>query len=61
MAILEGETDNAIAIDVAIGKKVDVVAVLEVSSVKKIIKVTIKRTRIHGLKLTAKINASPNH
>ena len=53
MAILEGETDNAIAIDVAIGKKVDVVAVLEVSSVKKIIKVTITRIRIHGLKLTA--------
>ena len=59
--MLEGETVKVIAIEAAIGRKVDVVAVLDVSSVKKMIKVTIKRTKIQGLRLIAKINASPNH
>ena len=61
IAIFNGDTDVAIANEAAIGKKVDVVAVFEVSSVKKIIKVTIKSTIIHGSKLIAKINDSPSH
>jgi hypothetical protein len=61
MAIFKGDIDVAIAIEAAIGRKVDVVAVFDVSSVKKMIKVTIRNTIIQGLRLTAKINASPSH
>ena len=56
-----GDIDDATAIAAAIGRKVDVVAVFDVSSVKNIIKVTIRNTIIQGLRLTAKIKASPSH
>jgi len=61
IAMFKGGIDVAIAIDAAIGRNVDVVAVFDVSSVKKMIKVTISKTIIQGFRLTAMINASPSH
>ena len=61
MAIDIGATEIATAMDVAIGKKVDVVAVFEVSSVRKTIKVVIMRMINQGLSSTNKLNDVPNH
>ena len=61
MAIDIGATEIATAIDVAIGRKVDVVAVFEVSSVRKTIKVVINRMINQGLSSTNKLNDVPNH
>ncbi len=61
MAIDTGATEIATAIDVAIGRKVDVVAVFEVSSVRKTMKVVINRTINQGLSSTNKLNEVPNH
>ena len=61
MAIDKGATEIATAIDVAIGKKVDVVAVFEVSSVRKTMKVAINKTIYQGLSSTNKLNEVPNH
>ena len=61
MAIDIGATEIATAIDVAIGRKVDVVAVFEVSSVRKTMKVVINRIINHGLSSTNKLNDVPNH
>ena len=56
-----GATEIATAIDVAIGRKVDVVAVFEVSSVRKTMKVVINKIINHGLSSTSKLNDVPNH
>ena len=61
MAIDIGATEIATAIDVAIGRKVDVVAVFEVSSVRKTIKVVIMRMINQGLSSTNKLNDVPSH
>ena len=61
MAIDIGATEIATAIDVAIGKKVDVVAVFEVNSVRKTMKVVIIRIISQGLSSTNKLNDVPNH
>jgi len=61
MAIDIGATEIATAMDVAIGKKVDVVAVFEVSSVRKTIKVVIIRMISQGLSSTNKLNDVPSH
>ena len=61
MAIDIGATEIATAMDVAIGKKVDVVAVFEVSSVRKTIKVVIMRMINQGLSSTNKLNDVPSH
>ena len=61
MAIDKGATEIATAIDVAIGRKVDVVAVFEVSSVRKTMKVVINRMINQGLSSTNKLNEVPNH
>ena len=61
MAIDIGATEIATAIDVAIGRKVDVVAVFEVSSVRKTMKVVINRMINQGLSSTNKLNDVPNH
>ena len=61
MAIDIGATEIATAIDVAIGRKVDVVAVFEVSSVRKTMKVVINRIINQGLSSTNKLNDVPNH
>ena len=61
MAIDIGATEIAKAIDVAIGRKVDVVAVFEVSSVRKTMKVVINRMINQGLSSTNKLNDVPNH
>ena len=53
--------DAATPIEATIGKKVLVVAVFEVSSVRKIIKVTTNKTMIQGSKFTARIKLSPSH
>ena len=52
MAIDMGATEIATAMDVAIGKKVDVVAVFDVSSVRKTMKVVIRRMINQGLSST---------
>ena len=51
----------ATAMDVAIGKKVDVVAVFDVSSVRKTMKVVIIRMISQGLSSTNKLNDVPSH
>ena len=61
MAIDMGATEIATAMDVAIGKKVDVVAVFDVSSVRKTIKVVIIRMISQGLSSTNKLNDVPSH
>ena len=61
MAIDIGATEIATAIEVAIGRKVDVVAVFEVSSVRKTMKVVINRMINQGLSSTNKLNDVPNH
>ena len=61
MAIDIGATEMATAIDVAIGRKVDVVAVFEVSSVRKTMKVVINTMISQGLSSTNKLNDVPNH
>ena len=61
MAIDIGATEIATAIDVAIGRKVDVVAVFEVSSVRNTMKVVINRIINQGLRSTNKLNDIPNH
>ena len=61
MAIDIGAAEIATAIDVAIGKKVDVVAVFEVNSVRKTMKVVIIRIISQGLSSTNKLNDVPNH
>ena len=61
MAIDIGASEIATAIDVAIGRKVDVVAVFEVSSVRKTMKVVINRIINQGLRSTNKLNDIPNH
>ena len=61
MAIDIGATDIATAMDVAIGKRVEVVAVFEVSSVRKTMKVVIRRTINQGLSSTNKLNDAPSH
>ena len=61
MAIDIGATEIATAMDVAIGKKVEVVAVFEVSSVRKTMKVVIMRTINQGLSSTNKLNDVPSH
>ena len=61
IAIDMGATEIATAMDVAIGKKVDVVAVFDVSSVRKTIKVVIRRMINQGLSLTNKLNDVPSH
>lgn len=61
MAIDIGATEIATAIDVAIGRKVDVVAVFEVSSVRNTMKVVINRIINQGLRSTNKLNDVPNH
>ena len=61
MAIDIGATEIATAIDAAIGKKVDVVAVFEVNSVRKTMKVVIIRIISQGLSSTNKLNDVPNH
>ena len=61
MAIDIGATEIATAIDVAIGRKVDVVAVFEVNSVRKTMKVVINRIINQGLSSTNKLNDVPNH
>ena len=61
MAIDIGATEIATAIDVAIGRKVDVVAVFEVSSVRNTMKVVINRIINQGLSSTNKLNDVPNH
>ena len=61
MAISKGATEIATAMDVAIGKKVDVVAVFEVSSVRKTMKVVIIRIINQGLSSTNKLNDAPSH
>ena len=59
MAIDMGATEIATAMDVAIGKKVDVVAVFDVSSVRKTMKVVITNTEIPRIDSGARL--SPNH
>ena len=61
MAIDIGATEIATAIDVAIGKKVEVVAVFEVSSVRKTMKVVINRMINQGSSSNNKLNDVPNH
>ena len=61
MAIDMGATEIATAMDVAIGKKVDVVAVFDVSSVRKTMKVVINRMINQGLSSTNKLNDVPSH
>ena len=61
MAIDIGATEIATAMDVAIGKKVDVVAVFDVSSVRKTMKVVIIRMISQGLSSTSKLNDVPSH
>ena len=61
MAIDMGATEIATAMDVAIGKKVDVVAVFDVSSVRKTMKVVIRRMINRGLSSTNKLNDVPSH
>ena len=61
MAIDMGATEIATAMDVAIGKKVDVVAVFDVSSVRKTMKVVIIRMISQGLSSTNKLNDVPSH
>ena len=61
MAIDIGVTEIATAMDVAIGKKVDVVAVFDVSSVRKTMKVVIIRMISQGLSSTNKLNDVPSH
>ena len=61
MAIDIGLTEIATAMDVAIGKKVDVVAVFDVSSVRKTMKVVIRRMINQGLSSTNKLNDVPSH
>ena len=61
IAIDMGVIEIATAMDVAIGKKVDVVAVFEVSSVRKTIKVVIMRMINQGLSSTNKLNDVPSH
>ena len=61
IAIDIGATEIATAIDEAIGKKVAVVAVFEVSSVRNIIKVVIIRIITQGLSSTNKLNDVPSH
>ena len=61
MAIDIGVTEIATAMDVAIGKKVDVVAVFDVSSVRKTMKVVIRRMINQGLSSTSKLNDVPSH
>ena len=61
MAIDMGATEIATAMDVAIGKKVDVVAVFDVSSVRKTMKVVIRRMINQGLSPTNKLNDVPSH
>ena len=61
MAIDMGATEIATAMDVAIGKKVDVVAVFDVSSVRKTMKVVIIRMINQGLSSTNKLNDVPSH
>ena len=60
-AIDMGATEIATAMDVAIGKKVDVVAVFDVSSVRKTMKVVIIRMINQGLSSTNKLNDVPSH
>ena len=60
-AIDMGATEIATAMDVAIGKKVDVVAVFDVSSVRKTMKVVIIRMISQGLSSTNKLNDVPSH
>lgn len=59
--IFIGAIERAIAIDAAIGRKVDVVAVLDVSSVRNIINVVMRRITSHGLRFIINANDSPNH
>lgn len=61
MAIDIGVTEIATAMDVAIGKKVDVVAVFDVSSVRKTMKVVIIRMISQGLSSTNKLKDVPSH
>ena len=61
MAIDMGATEIATAMDVAIGKKVDVVAVFDVSSVRKTMKVVIIRMISQGLSSANKLNDVPSH
>ena len=61
MAIDIGVTEIATAMDVAIGKKVDVVAVFDVSSVRKTMKLVIIRMISQGLSSTNKLNDVPSH
>jgi len=61
MAIDMGATEIATAMDVAIGKKVDVVAVFDVSSVRKTMKLVIIRMISQGLSSTNKLNDVPSH
>ena len=61
IAIEIGAIEIATAIDVAIGKKVDVVAVLEVNSVKNTINVVINRIISQGLSSIIKLNDDPSH
>jgi hypothetical protein len=59
--LIKVQPEIATAIDVAIGRKVDVVAVFEVSSVRKTMKVVINKTINQGLSSTNKLNDVPNH
>ena len=61
IAMDKGATEIATAIDVAMGRKVDVVAVFDVNSVRKTIKVVIKRIINQGLSSTTKLNDDPSH
>ena len=61
IAIDIGATEIATAIDVAIGKNVDVVAVFDVSSVRNTIKVVIKSIITQGLNSISKLNDVPSH
>lgn len=56
-----GAIEIATAIDVAMGRKVDVVAVFDVNSVRKIINVVIKRIINQGFSSTIKLNDDPSH